>query len=202
VIKKTGIKNLVFWSAFLFWGLQGCGEGNAVARVNGAVISLEQLDRQVLIYTGFWPELEVNENLKIQLLQQMIKQELLVQEAIRRGFDQETETAQKIKEKLLSSRQELLENITRMQAQLDQLEKATQASILIDRLLLETSGQVSASKDEIKELYQSKQKAGQKLGELKEVEARLDKEIRVEKLVANLHTGAKVEVYREKIHKH
>ena len=173
-------------------GMLGCGaDGSIVARINSGSISLKEYERQLLILKSIRPETKLDEGTKRQLLEQMAKQELLTQEAKKAGLDLDPNVKAAMQSQHESVRKELETSILHARAQLDQLERAVEQKVLIERLLEARKGSIKVTDKELRRAYQSSHSQTP----FKQVEGQLRQQLLLEKLVEQVRPGAKIELF-------
>ena len=112
--------------------LSGCSGGAAVATVDGEAITRAELDRQVRVFLTVRPQMRDDEATRRQVLDQLVKQRLLVGQARKEGLDRAPGQAEAILKKRAQLRQELEQTISQAQAQLESLDQAVETRALID----------------------------------------------------------------------
>jgi parvulin-like peptidyl-prolyl isomerase len=113
----------------------GCAKDEPVARVNGEAILTSEFERQWVILKSLRPETKSDGASQRQLLEQMVKQELLVAEAKKAGLDRDPAVKDAMNRQRAAVRAELEATIQGAQAQLAQLDRAVEQKILIEKFL-------------------------------------------------------------------
>lgn len=119
---------------FFITALLGCGRSDDVATVNGQGISRAELDRQVRVYRTVRPGAADDAATRGQVLDQLVKQALLVQEARAAGLDKDPALQQAIEAQRRGLREELQASIVGLQARLAALDQTVETKALIDAL--------------------------------------------------------------------
>lgn len=180
--------------ALLQWG---CGE-KAVARINSEVIRFDEFERQLRILKSLRPETTVDELTKRQVLEQMVKQELLSLEAKKAGLHKDPSVLAAMEKQRRLVKDELVTSIKNAQAQLDQLDRAVEQKILIESFLEFKKNQVEVSEDEIKNAYDERRRqAPGSTGALKDLKDQLRQQVQLEKLVESAKGRHHIELYPE-----
>ena len=186
----------VFISLLIAVLLNGCGR-NDVARINDETISLKEFERQLRILKSLRPETQDNQETRRQVLEQMVKQELLTVEAKASGLAEDSAVQEAIQKQKIAVMEELQANIKNAQAQLDQLDRAVEQKVLIDRLLEARRGSVSVSEAEITAAYEARKKqlAPVPAPALKQIRDQLLQQVILEKLVEQAKPKHRIELY-------
>lgn len=116
---------------FIFLAACG-GQGGPVATVNGQPIPRAELERQVRVYLSVRPGAVDNEDTRRQVLDQLVKQEILVQAARAEGLDRDPGRRERVAERRKALREELERSIAGLQAQLEALDRAVETKALIE----------------------------------------------------------------------
>lgn len=184
----------VFVSLFAL-GPWGCGE-KPVARINNDVISFGEFERQLRILKSLRPDTTADELTKRQVLEQMVKQELLSLEAKKIGLDKDPAVKAAMERQRRLVRDELVSSIKNAQAQLDQLDRAVEQKILIESLLEAKKNAVPVSDEEIKMAYEERrrQTPGSK-ATLTELRDQLRQQVQLEKLVLEAKALHHIELF-------
>jgi hypothetical protein len=179
--------------------VSGCAKNEAVARINGKKISLEQFDQQLRILKILRPDTIVNDATRTEVLDQMVKQQILTQEAKNSGLDLDTATQAAMRKQREDVRQDLLESIKDAKAQLAALDQAVEEKILVDRLLNARKDSVEVSEDEIKKAYIDYQRemAPRAATPLSQVRDQLRQRVMLEKLFEAAKPHNQIELYPE-----
>jgi hypothetical protein len=178
-------------------GLGGCRGDAVVAKINDEPIGLKEFDRQLRILKSLRPDTVVNEATRREVLEQMVKQQLLADEAKKAGLDQDPGIQASIQQQREAVRAELNETIENAKAQLDQLDRAVEQKVLIERLLALRSASVSVSEAEIKKAYASRSAQVGAPPPLKQIHEQLRQQLLLEKLVEAAKPANKIELYPE-----
>ncbi|HXC64883.1 MAG TPA: SurA N-terminal domain-containing protein [bacterium] len=103
-----------------------------VAVVNGQAISRTELAAQVRVLQSVRPEAADDAATRRLVLEQLIRQDLLVSAARRAGLDQDPALKAAIAQQSAAARQRLGRQLAGLQAQLDFLEQSVEAKVLVD----------------------------------------------------------------------
>jgi hypothetical protein len=140
--------------------LIGCS-GKPLATVNGKKITLKEFEQQVQTYQGMRQNQPVDRETRQAILTQMVKQELLVQEAGKLGLDKKTELKARILEQANQYREELKTRIAMEQSQLGQIDKAVRSRVLIEELLSVKAKEYGINEKQVHAYYDDLKKKGQ-----------------------------------------
>ena len=166
--------------------------------MNQETISVDDFQNQLLIYRSMKPGEKIDDSRQVQLLDQMIQQKLLVQEARRLGLDQAPQTAQVIKTQEMELRKELERTRSQVEAQLVQLESAVTTRILIEALYQARSDQVDVSDRELEDWYETRrQNSPEKLPDLEKIQDQMLRQLKIEKMVRPLKQKGNVRIETE-----
>jgi len=168
-----------------------------VARINDDSISLKDFDRQLRILKSLRPETQADDLTKRQVLEQMVKQQLLCMEAKKMGLDKDPAVRDEIQKQRDAVKQELQDNIKNAQAQLEQLDRAVEEKVLIQRLLDARKAGIQVSESDIAKAYaQRKSQSGaEPLPPLMQIRDQLLQQVQLEKLVDQAKPENKIELF-------
>ena len=199
MMKQAALIIFAVFLTALFAG--GCGRADdpVVATVNGEAITLEQLRAQYRVLRSVRPAQEFDKATRDQLLDQMVRQELLVQEARARGLDRDPSLVAAIDGQRERLKKELQEQIRDAQAQLDQLDGAVRSKALIDALVLEFEREHRPSPAEVEAYYRSQAERGQTLPPLEQVRPQVARQIMVDRLVREVQGRYEVRINQEAV---
>jgi hypothetical protein len=133
-LASSPFPRLLSAAVFISLGALGCSDP-PVARIDGEAIGAREFARQLRILKSLRPDTVLDEAAKRQVLEQAVKQRLLCMEARKDGLDKEPSYADALQKQRQEVRAELEETLKNAQAQLEQLERASETKILISRLL-------------------------------------------------------------------
>ncbi len=176
----------------------GCGS-SSVAEVGKQSISLDEFDRQLRVFHSVRPDQALDERTRQQILNQMVKQEALVQEAKRLGLASDPAVKKAMDEQSKAVRFELLEAIASAQAQLDQLDRAVEQRTLIEALLQSQGRSVLISEAELKAAYADRKAAAgsQPIPGMAALKGELEKQLRLEKLFVQVSQNLRITIKPE-----
>lgn len=186
-------------SCFALLGMvAGCGEGSkTVATVNGKKISMKEYQQQARLLQSLYPGQPLDAASRRQVLEQMVKQELLVQAAEKQGLGAKADLKAKIEEQRLRYRQGLETQMENLKAQMTQLDDAVRSRILIEALLdADEKARPVADKD-VKEFYARMKQQGLALRSFEEEKPRIVQQVVLDRLVAQTKEKADIDVKME-----
>lgn len=173
--------------------IAGCSRA-PVAEVNGVAISRAELDRQVRVFLSVRPGAVDDDGTRRQVLDQLIKQSLLVQAARKDRLDQDPERQRLIAEKRKSLREELTKSIADQQAQLGTLDDAVETKVLIDAYSQTRRPGITVTAQDLKNAYDLRAQAGA-LPPLSSIRDQLLEQVLLDKLVEEVRHNADVKVH-------
>jgi hypothetical protein len=176
---------------FFILALAACKADPAVATVNGHAITMSELSRQVRVFQSVRPEAPDNESTRRQVLDQLVKQRLLVQMAREQGLDKDPARIQSIDARRAELRRELETGIANSQAQLKGLDEAVESKLLIEALSAAKEGGLSITAKDLKDAYQVRAALGA-LPPLEQVKDQLRKQVVLDRLVEEARAKAQV----------
>jgi hypothetical protein len=103
-----------------------------VAVVNGQPISRVELDAQLRVFQSVRPEAQDDLGTRRLVLEQLIRQQLLVSAARRAGLDQDPALKAAVQQQSAAARQRLGQQLAGLQAQLSLLDRSVEAKVLVD----------------------------------------------------------------------
>jgi hypothetical protein len=187
--------------AFLFslaWAA-ACGrQGEAVATVNGDRITLAELKRQVRVFQSVRPGSADDLGTRQQVLDQLIKQRLLVQMARQAGLDKVPANLEALKQRRASLRADLEKSIADAQAQLQGLDEAVEARTLIEALSQQKRTAMTISAQDLQAAYKARA-AQAPLPPFSQVRDQLLEQVILDRLVEEARRGAKIDLSPEKL---
>lgn len=176
----------------IFWAL-GCSQGPAVATVNGEAIPRAELDRQVRVYLTVRPGSVDDAGTRQRVLDQLIKQRLLVQAARAQGLDKDPAEQRLIAQRRQSLRQELTRSIADQQAQLATLDQAVETKLLIDAYSQAQRPGVTVTAKDLQEAYQLRSQS-EALPPLATIHDQLLDQVILDRLVERARRNAKIQI--------
>jgi hypothetical protein len=188
---------VVFISLGIAALLGGCGHDATVARINDETISVKDYERQLRILKSLRPDTKADEVTRRQVLEQMVKQQLLCDVAKQAGLDKDPSVLDAIKQQHQAVQDELLTNIKNAQAQLDQLDRAVEQKVLIEALLQSRKSSIAVSEAELKKAYdERKMQAGPTgIPPMMQLRDQLLQQVQLEKLVEEAKPHFSIELY-------
>src|SRR4051812_17959173 len=119
----------------------GCrGGGKTVATGNNTKISMDEYQQQVAAPQSMRRGMPLDDAARRQVLEQMVKQELLVQEAANLGLDKKPEVQEKIAASRKEYHEQLETKIEQAKSQLKHMDKDIRNNIMIEELLKTKGG--------------------------------------------------------------
>jgi hypothetical protein len=175
----------------------GMGGGKVVATVNKVSITLDEFQQQCLALQSMRPGMTLDDATRRQILEQMVKQELLAQQAGQMGLDQKPEIQQEISQKRQQFHQELEAKIESAKQQMKHLDKDIRNNVLIEELIGLKANQDLVSEVEAKNYYQNLKKQNANLPPYPQVASRIHQQLLLEKLVSQAKEKADVTLHTE-----
>ena len=173
-----------------------------LARVNDAAITTEDFDAQLRVLKTVRPNQKFDQAVLDQLLDQMVKQELLVQEAEKRGYANNAELMSQIDAQRKALRTELENKIADAQAQLHQLDRAIRSKALIEHLLRDFAKGVKPDDKRIKAYYKEQSEKGHKLPPYDQVKGKIAEQLTLDQLVNEVQGDYTIVVDQEMLAGH
>lgn len=178
---------------FCFFWAAACGQDRPVATVNGEAISRAELAAQVRVFQSVRPGSADDAATRTQVLDQLVKQRLLLQAARREGLHKDPARQAAIAERRRSLRQELERSIADLQSQLDSLDSAVETRLLIDAYTqLKRPGLTVTAKD-LRAAYELRT-AREPLPPLESIRDQLLEQVIVDRLVEQARAGAAIKI--------
>jgi peptidyl-prolyl cis-trans isomerase C len=180
--------------------LAGCG-GKPLAEVNGKKITLKDYEQQLQIYQGMRQGPAADLATRRAILEQMVKQELLMQEAGKAGLDKKAEILARIQEQAQEYKSQLKSRIANEQAQLDQVDKAVRTRLLIEELLAVRGKDYGITEQQVKSYYDNLKKKGQadNLPPFKQVWERVRQQMILDRVTDEAKEKNDVQIYMERL---
>jgi hypothetical protein len=176
----------------IFWAL-ACSPSQDVASVNGHRITRAELERQVRVYLSVRPGSADDEAVRRQVLDQLVKQQLLVQAARKAGLDQDPGRQRQIDERRKGLRQELTRSIADLEAQLATLDQAVETKLLIEAYSqLRRPGLTVTAKD-LQDAYDLRVRR-EPLPPLGSIRDQLLEQVILDRLVEEARRGAEIRI--------
>jgi hypothetical protein len=202
-----------FWPSLSLFALaallavNGCGGGGrseVLAQVGKEKITSRDLDQALANLPGQYHALAMSSKGKHQILDNLVKKSLLIQEAKRRGLPSDPEVKAKIKDTIVKGRKNMEDQLVLVKSRLASLDRDVMESVLLSELntrLKQDKQQQSAVSDEdvqaYYEAYVHKLKAlnpAAKPPALENVSAQIRAVLVEERLLADLEKKDKVSV--------
>lgn len=174
-----------------------CAKDPAVATVNGESIPVSELKRQVRVFQSVRPGAQDDAGTRRLVLDQLIKQRLLVQAARQSGIDKDAKVQSVIAERRQGLRAELEKSIADAQAQLLSLDEAVEARSLIEAYSQAQRVKMTVSEKDLQEAYRAEQAKGRALPPMTQMRDQLLEQVILDRLVDSARKAAKVEVHAE-----
>lgn len=165
---------------FLFF-LAACHRA-PVATVNGQPITAAELDAQLRVYQSVQAAAPDDPATRRLVLDQMVKQALLVQAARRAGLDRDPALRAEVDARRGALRQQLKRRILDAQDQLATLDEAVEDKVLIDAYSRSQSPGVTVTAQDLREAYNLRAKT-RPLPPFKDVRDQLLEQLVLERLV-------------------
>jgi hypothetical protein len=179
--------------------LAACGkQGSAVATVNGEAISAAELKRQVRVFQSVRPGSADDLSTRQQVLDQLIKQRLLVQMARQAGLDKVPANLDAVAKRRASLRADLEKSIADAQAQLQGLDEAVEARTLIEALSQQRRTGMTITVKDLQAAYKTRV-AVAPLPPFSQVRDQLLEQVILDRLVVEARRGAKIDLSPEKL---
>lgn len=176
----------------IFWAL-ACGPSNQAASVNGQAITRAELERQVRVFMSVRPGAVDGEAVRRQVLDQLIKQQLLVQAARKAGLDRDPGRREQIAGRRESLRRELNRSIADLQAQLAALDQAVETQVLIDAYSQARRPGLTVTARDLQSAYDVRSQHEQ-LPPLASIRDQLLEQVILDRLVEEARRGADIRI--------
>ncbi len=173
--------------------LAGC-KGKTVATVNGKKIGMAQFEEQAQLLQALYPNQALDAATRRQVLEQMVKQELLVQAAEQRGLAADPTLTAQIEEQRIKYRQALEKQVAGLKAQLGQVDEAVRSRTLIEALVKSESAQHPVGEAEVKALYGRMKQQGLPVRSFQEEQGRMSEQVLLDRLVDQAREKGNVEM--------
>jgi hypothetical protein len=172
-----------------------CGPKNStVATVNGESISSAELAAQVNVFKSIRPGVVADDaTVQAQVLDQMIKQRLLVQMARAAGLDKDPANQALIVQRRKDLRSELEKNIADAQAQLQSLDAAVEARTLIEALSQARRVSMTVTAKDLEAAYKVRAQQAP-LPPMAQVHDQLLEQVVLDRLVDQARQSAKIDI--------
>jgi hypothetical protein len=131
------------------------------------------------------------------VLEQMVKQELLVQAAEQRGLAADPTLTAQIEEQRIKYRQALEQQMAGLKAQLKQVDEAVRSRSLIEALVKSESAKNPVSDAEVKSIYSKMKQQGMPVRSLQEEQGRMSEQILLDRLVNQAREKGNVEMFMD-----
>jgi hypothetical protein len=174
--------------------LLACGRFSPdVATVNGDGISAAELKRQVRVFQSVRPGAPDDADTRGQVLDQLIKQRLLVQMARQQGLDKDPKIQQAIAERRQGLRAELQKSIADAQVQLAGLDNAVESRTLIEALSQAQRVGMTVTQAQLQAAYKARA-AQATLPPFGQVRDQILEQVILDRLVEKARQGAKIDL--------
>jgi hypothetical protein len=131
-----------------------------VATVNGRAISRAELDAQLRVFQSVRPEATDDAATRRLVLDQLIRQQLLVSAARRAGLDQDPALKAAVQRQRDTVRQRLSQQVAGLQAQLALLDESVEAKALVDAWSQSQRKGLTITAQDLRAAYAQRSKAG------------------------------------------
>lgn len=165
-----------------------------MATVNGETISSKELKQQLRVFQSVRPGSPDDEGTRRIVLDQLIKQRLLVQAAVKAGLDKDPQLQGQIEARRKSLRAELEKNIADAQAQLLSLDKAVEARSLIEAYSKAERARLTVTAKDLKAAYAKLQAKGQPAPPFQQVRDQLLEQVILDRLVDEARAHATIDI--------
>ncbi len=178
--------------------LAGCGQGGkTLATVNGSKITMGQFDDQVKVLEAMHPGEPMDLNTRRMLVDQLVQQELLVQEAKKEGLDQKPDLQAQILRETQDEKQSLESTIENARLQLKQIDKAVKDKVLIEALIDAKAKELNVGDKDVKAYYDNLKKENKNIPPLASISERIRQQIVLEKVIAAAKEKADVNIHMD-----
>lgn len=164
-----------------------------MATVNGEAISAAELKRQVRVFQSVRPGAQDDEATRRTVLDQLIKQKLLVQAARKAGLGQDPRFQAGLDERKKALRAELEKTVADAQAQLSGLDQAVESRGLIEAYSQARRPALTITAKDLQDAYKARQAQGS-LPPFAQVRDQLLEQLILDRLVDEARQGAKIDV--------
>jgi hypothetical protein len=186
----------VFLFSLAFAAACGNKDKAVVASVNGEDISSLELKAQVSVFRSIRPGAPDDQGTRQQVLDQMIKQRLLVQMARQAGLDKDPKNQGLIAQRRKDMRAELEKNIADAQAQLQSLDAAVEARTLIEALSQARRVSMTVTTKDLEAAYKLRAQQAP-LPPLAQVHDQLLEQVILDRLVDEARRSAKIDIKQD-----
>jgi hypothetical protein len=164
-----------------------------VATVNGQAITRAELEDQLRVFQGVRPEATDDPATRRMVLEQLIRQRLLVSAARRAGLDQEPDLKAAVQRQRDALRQRLGQQISSLQAQLAELDESVEAKVLVDAWSQSQRRGLTITVQDLRAAYAQRSKGGA-LPPFETVRDQLLNEMVLDRLVERERAQAQIQV--------
>lgn len=178
---------------FCFFWAAACGQSSTVASVNGEAITRAELAAQTRVYISVRPGSLDDDATRRQVLDQLIKQRLLVQAARKAGLDQDPARRDAIAKRREELRQELTRSIADQKAQLETLDQAVETKALIEAWSQRQRPGLTITARDLRDAYDLRA-AREPLPPLASIRDQMLEQVILDRLVEQAAQGAEVKV--------
>jgi hypothetical protein len=175
------------------FGLACSRGGSPVATVNGDPISLAELKRQVRVFQSVRPGVPDDQGTRGQVLDQLIKQRLLVQMARQQGLDKDPKVEQAVDDRRKALRAELQKTIDDAKVQMEGLDAAVESRTLIEALSQSRRTTMVVTPAQLKAAYQARA-AQTPLPPFEQVRDQILEQVILDRLVDEARQSAKIDL--------
>jgi hypothetical protein len=190
--RRAAARAFLFSLGCLLWA--ACGpKPSTVATVNGETISSLELASQVTVFKSIRPGVGDDATVRAQVLDQMIKQRLLVQMARQAGLDKDPKNQALIQQRRQDLRAELEKNIADAQAQLGSLDSAVEARTLIEALSQARRVSMTVTSKDLEAAYKVRAQQAP-LPPLAQIHDQVLEQVILDRLVDQARLNAKIDV--------
>ena len=165
-----------------------------LASVNGEIITVEDLRAQLRLLRTVRPGQDLDPATRTRLLDQLVRQKLLVMEAEKRGYQHNPSLEEAIREQRRVLRGELTKQIEDAQAQLAQLDEAVRSKALVEAMIAELGNQSQPSQEESRAFYKAQMEKGQVLPPYEQIKDQVRFQILQDRLLKEIQGQYEVKV--------
>jgi hypothetical protein len=174
--------------------VSGCGDGKAVATINKKKNTLKEYEQQAKLLQSLYQGQALDATARRQVLEQMVKQELLVQEAEKAGLAAKPEVKQLIEQQRVQYKGGLETQIANLKLQLSQIDNAVRSRVLIETLLKEKGASSPVTDKEAKEFFNRMKQQGATNRPFEQERPRIEQQILLDRLVGQAKEKAEIDV--------
>lgn len=167
-----------------------------VASVNGEEIRYQELKRQVRVFLSVRSQAADDKETQRQVLDQVIKQRLLVQVARQAKLDKDPKVLLQIQERRQALRRELEKSIANAQAQLQGLDDAVEARTLIEALSQAERVSMTVTTKDLQAAYKNRASLGP-LPPFSQVRDQILEQVVLDRLVDQARSHSRVDVKQD-----